>query len=266
MSFSKLLLIALLLIGSTGCSIFQEQDETAGWSVEQFYAEAKDALNSKDYARAIELYKKLEARYPYGRYTQQAQLETAYAHYKAAERESAIAAAERFISLHPRHPNVDYAYYLRGLASFQEGNGFLERFLPQDPATRDPSAARESFGYFRELIERFPNSRYRADAVARMTKLRNDLARSEVLVADYYLRRGAHMAAANRGKYVVENYQGTPAVADALEVMVKAYRSLGQQNLASDALRVLELNHPEHPGLEELRQPVAATPVVPADE
>jgi outer membrane protein assembly factor BamD len=241
---SLLALMLFVLIG-TGCSVFKEYDETAGWDASQLYNAAKEALNDSDYEKAIKLYGKLEARFPYGRYTQQAQLETAYAHYKAGESEAAIAAAERFIKLHPRHPNVDYAYYMRGLASFEPGRNFLERFFPQDGAQRDPTAARESFRYFSELIQRFPQSRYSQDAVQRMTYLRNSLARYEVQVADYYLRRGAHLAAANRGKYVLENYDRTPSVPDALAVMVQAYRQMKMTDLADSAYRVLEQNHPE---------------------
>jgi outer membrane protein assembly factor BamD len=241
---SLLALMLFVLIG-TGCSVFKEYDETAGWDASQLYNAAKEALNDNDYEKAIKLYGKLEARFPYGRYTQQAQLETAYAHYKAGESEAAIAAAERFIKLHPRHPNVDYAYYMRGLASFEPGRNFLERFFPQDGAQRDPTAARESFRYFSELIQRFPQSRYSQDAVQRMTYLRNSLARYEVQVADYYLRRGAHLAAANRGKYVLENYDRTPSVPDALAVMVQAYRQMKMTDLADSAYRVLEQNHPE---------------------
>lgn len=241
----SLLALMLFVLTGTGCSVFKEYDETAGWDASQLYNAAKEALNDNDYEKAIKFYGKLEARFPYGRYTQQAQLETAYAHYKAGESEAAIAAAERFIKLHPRHPNVDYAYYMRGLASFEPGRNFLERFFPQDGAQRDPTAARESFRYFSELVQRFPQSRYSQDAVQRMTYLRNSLARYEVLVADYYLRRGAHLAAANRGKYVLENYERTPAVPDALAVMVQAYREMKMTDLADSAYRVLEQNHPE---------------------
>lgn len=241
----RLLAIILLVLASTGCSIFREHDETAGWDASQLYNAAKEALNDSDYEKAIKLYGRLEARFPYGRYTQQAQLETAYAHYKAGEPEAAIAAADRFIRLHPRHPNVDYAYYMRGLASFDAGRNFLERFFPQDGAQRDPTAARESFRYFSELVQRFPQSRYSQDAVQRMTYLRNNLARYEIIVADYYLRRGAPLAAANRGKYVLENYERTPSVPDALEVMVRAYREMEMTDLADATYRVLEKNHPE---------------------
>jgi len=257
MRFLRILSIFSLLLLS-GCASLSE-DETEGWTVEQFYQTAKEALDNGDYATAIEYFTKLEARYPYGRYAQQAQLETIYAHYKDSEPASAVAAADRFIKLHPRHPNVDYAYYLRGLATYEQGEGAFESLFPQDKAQRDPASLRESFNYFKELVTRFPDSRYTPDAIERMTELRNTLARHELLVADYYLRRGSYLAAVNRAKYVLENYQRSTAIPDALALMVKAYRLMGMKDLADDALRVLEMNHPEHPALLELKTGKRAT-------
>lgn len=256
MRLYKLSIVLLWLLALGGCAALTE-DETAKWTARDFYETAKEALDSGDYQTAISYFSKLEARYPYGRYAQQAQLETIYAHYKASETEAAIAAAERFIKLHPLHPNVDYAYYLRGLASFEPGKGLLSNVFPQDPAKVDPNHARRSFGYFKELVERFPKSRYAEDAVQRMTHLRNSLARYEILVAEYYLKRGAFEAAANRGKYVLENYSRTPSVPDALGIMVRAYRKMAMPELAKDSLRVLEQNHPNHPLLRELNSPAA---------
>jgi len=241
----SLLALMLFVLTGTGCSFIKEYDETAGWDASQLYNTAKEALNDGDYEKAIRFYNKLEASFPYGRYTQQAQLETTYAHYKDGEAEAAIAAADRFIKLHPRHANVDYAYYMRGLASFEPGQNFLQRFFPQDGAQRDPTAAREAFRYFSELVQRFPQSRYNQDAVQRMTYLRNNLARYEIQVADYYMRRGAHLAAANRGKYVLEHYERTPSIPDALEIMVRAYREMAMNDLADAAYRMLEKNYPE---------------------
>lgn len=253
MRFPKILSIFSLVWLLAGCSILTE-DETASWSVEKFYETAKEALDDGDYQTAIDYYTKLEARYPYGRYAQQAQLETIYAHYKADEPALSVVAADRFIKLHPRHPSVDYAYYMRGLATFDQGSALLEAIFPQDRAQRDPASIRESFNYFKELVSRYPNSRYTPDALQRMQVLRNYLARHELHVADYYLRRGSYLAAANRAKYVLENYQRSTAIPDALVVMVKAYRLMGMQDLANDALRVLELNHPDHPALADLRE------------
>jgi outer membrane protein assembly factor BamD len=233
--------LVFLLGGCAGLN----QDPTAKWSAAEFYSEAKSALDEGNYERAIELYGKLEARYPYGPYAEQAQLEIAYAHYKGEEPAAAVGAAERFIKLHPTHPNVDYAYYLRAIASFDPPPGFLERFAPQDPADRDPSAARTAFNNFKELTERFPDSKYAQDAGKRMVHLRNLLARHEIKAADFYMRRGAWLAAANRAKYVVENYQQTPAIADALAILVTAYREMKMLDLAQDAEKVLQLNYPD---------------------
>ncbi len=245
MRYIKLFAAALVLV-LAGCSGL-ESDETAGWSASQVYEEAKLAMKEADYPRALDLYSKLEARFPYGRYAQQAQLETIYAHYRAEEPDAAIAAADRFIKLHPRHSNVDYAYYMRGLASFDTDLGFLANLLPKDPTQRDPEMARESFRYFRELATRFPESRYTEDAIKRMALLRNNLAKYEVQVADYYMKREAWLAAANRAKYVLENYERTPSIPEALGIMVTAYREMEMPTLAEDALRILRLNYPEHP-------------------
>lgn len=257
MRFPKILSIFSLVWLLASCSILT-QEETADWDADKFYQTAKEALDNGDYTTAIEYYTKLEARYPYGRYAQQAQLETIYAHYKADEPASAVAAADRFIKLHPRHPGVDYAYYMRGLATFDEGSNLMEAVFPKDRSQRDPGSIRESFNYFRELVTRYPKSRYTPDAINRMKLLRNYLAKHELHAADYYLRRGSYLAAANRAKYVLENYQRTPAIPDALVTMVKAYRLMNMPDLANDALRVLEMNHPDHPGLAELRESNAA--------
>lgn len=239
--------IAILAFGFalSGCGLLPEvADETAGWSAQRLYAEAKDNLNDGNYERAIKLYETLEARYPYGRYAQQAQLEVAYAYYKDQEPISAIAAADRFIKLHPNHPNVDYAYYLKGLANFTEDQSLFSRFSDQDMSERDPRAARESFAAFKELVTRFPDSKYAEDARARMKYLVNALAANEVHVAKYYLKREAYVAAANRAKSVVVNYPETPAIEEALAIMVVAYDKLGIQDLRDDARRVLALNFP----------------------
>jgi len=244
----------LLVLLTAGCGLLPEQiDETKDWSANKFYSEAKAALTEGDYETAIKHFETLQARYPYGRYAQQAQMEIVYAYYKYDEPESAIAAADRFIRLHPRHPHVDYVYYLKGLVNFERERGLIDRYLPQDPTQRDPGAARQSFLDFSELVRQFPDSKYAADAVQRMRYLRNNLAQYEVNVADYYMRRGAYVAAANRAKYVVENYPRTPANASALGIMAKAYKILKLEDLSDDALRVLKLNYPDHPAIAEVQ-------------
>ncbi len=232
-------------LGLAGCGLFPDvQDETAGWSAQKLYAEAKDNLNGGDYEKAVKLYEILESRYPYGRYAQQAQLEIAYAYYKDQEPISAIAACDRFIKLHPSHPNVDYAYYLKGLANFTEDLGLLSQISSQDMSERDPKAARDSFISFKELITLFPDSKYAEDAKARMKYLVNAISANEVHVARYYLKREAYVAAANRAKNVVTNYPETPSIEEALAIMVVAYDKLGIKDLRDDALRVLKLNYP----------------------
>ena len=229
-----------------GCGLLPDQiDETAGWSANKLYSEAKDAMNDGAYDKAIKFYEKLESRYPYGRYAQQAQLEVAYAYYKQDEKASAIAACDRFIRLHPNHPNVDYAYYLKGLVNFNEDLGMLGYVSMQDLTERDPKAAKESFDAFRELVSRFPESRYAADATARMKYLVNALSAHEVHVADYYMRRGAYVAAVNRAQDAIKTYPDAPANEKALFVLVKAYDALGMNDLRDDAERVMRKNFPD---------------------
>ncbi|MFN3987773.1 MAG: outer membrane protein assembly factor BamD [Rhodocyclaceae bacterium] len=242
--FRSLAVIGALLLG--GCGLLPEQaDETAGWSAQRIYSEAKDALNDGAYDRAIRLYERLEARFPYGPLAQQAQIEVAYAHYKSNAPALAIAAADRFIRLHPNHPHVDYAYYLKGLATFNEDLGLLGGLANQDLSERDPKGARESFETFRELVTRFPDSRYAEDSRLRMQYLVNSLAAHEVHVARYYMRRGAHVAAINRAQAAVKDFPDTPAVEEALFILVKSYDALNMPDPRDDAERVMRANFPD---------------------
>lgn len=235
-------LFALLLLVS-GCSLFpDEEDMTKGWSASKFYSEASASMSEGDYETAIKHYEGLEARFPFGRYAMQAQLDAAYAYYRNGDQEQAIAAADRFIKLHPNHPYVDYAFYMKGLVNFNRNMGLFDRFLPIDSSQRDSSAAMDSFNDFSELIRRYPGSKYSADAKKRLIYLRNNIAASHVHAARYYMKRGAYLAAANRCVKVVENYQRTPSIKDALEIMIDAYDKLGMERLASDAKRVYALN------------------------
>ncbi|WP_330114997.1 outer membrane protein assembly factor BamD [Pseudomonas sp. JS3066] len=247
MQVKHLLLIATLALTAACSSNKEVVDENL--SEAELYQQAQADLDNSSYTPAIAKLKALESRYPFGRYAEQAQLELIYAYYKNVEPEAAKSAAERFIRLHPQHPNADYAYYLKGLASFEQDRGLLARFLPLDMTKRDPGAARDSYNEFAQLTSRYPNSRYAPDAKQRMIYLRNLLAAYEIHVADYYLTRQAYVAAANRGRYVVENFQETPAVGDGLAVMVEAYQRLGLNDLAASSLETLKLNYPEHPQL-----------------
>ncbi|MEM7027067.1 MAG: outer membrane protein assembly factor BamD [Pseudomonadota bacterium] len=249
------LITLLLIILLCACSAFGEKDDdTINWSADRLYAEARGALDSGNYTDAVDFYQKLEARFPFGTHAQQALIDLAYAHYKNDEPEAAIGAADRFIKLYPQNQHVDYAYYLKGLTNFNRGKGLAQRLLPRDEAQRDPGSAQQSFQDFNELVRKFPESDYRADAEQRMRFLRNNLAENEVYVATYYMRRGAFVAAVNRARYVIENFQRTPSVPDALLILAKAYRVLEMEDLANDAIRVLENNYPNHPGLNDVKR------------
>ena len=234
------------------CSFIDKHDPTAGYSAEKLYREAKEALDGGQYDLAIKRYETLESRFPYGRYSQQGQLEIAYAYYKQSEQASAVAATERFMKLHPNHPNVDYAYYLKGLVYFNEDLGLLGKISRQDRTERDPKAARESFDAFKELVQRYPQSKYTPDALARMKYLVNALASHEVHVARYYMKRGAYVAASNRAQYALRNYPQAPAQEDALLIMIQAYDVLGMHELRNDAERVLRKNFPDSAQLKSV--------------
>ncbi|HIF54989.1 MAG TPA: outer membrane protein assembly factor BamD [Methylococcaceae bacterium] len=242
-----------------GCETLQnfkfEGSEAAnkysGWDAKQFHDNARAAMEKENYIKAIKLYETLEARYPFGDYAAQTQLDVAYAYFKNEDPDSAIAATDRFIKIHPRSPNVDYAYYLKGLINFNRGIGFLERFLPTDSSQRNPSNVQESYNNFQELTRRFPESKYAPDAKQRMLSLRNNLAMYEIHVARFYMKRRAYVSAANRASYVVKEFQRTPAVPYALQVMQAAYTKLGLDDLAADAARVYQENFPDGPPVLE---------------
>lgn len=235
--------VAAGLIG--GCASVRNFDETRGWPAPKLYAEARDEMNSRNWARAIKLYETLESRYPFGRYSQQAMLELAYSQWKEAEPIPAIATLDRFLKLYPTHPSADYAWYLRGLINFNNDLGLLGFLSRQDVSERDPRSARESFDSFRELLTRFPESRYAPDAAARMKFIVNMLASHEVHVARYYLRKGAYVAAANRAQTALTTYPQAPANEEGLLIMVKAYDAMGLADLRNDAERVMRANFPK---------------------
>lgn len=231
-------------------------DRTKDWTPERFYQEAKQQLEDGNLATAIKYFEQLESRYPYGRYTEQAQLELIYAHYKDNEPALSLAAADRFIRLHPTHPNVDYAYYLKGLVNFHGERNIVLALLgsKDDLIDRDPKGTRESYEAFRELAERFPNSRYAEDARQRMIYLRDAQARYEVRVARHYFDKGAYVATVNRCKQVLEQYPRTSAIEDALGLQAKAYQEMGLTKLREDNVRVLRTNFPESKYLKEFDQ------------
>jgi outer membrane protein assembly factor BamD len=231
----------------SGCGIFsgKEVDETRGWSAQKLYAEARQELADRNWENAIKHYERIESRYPFGRFAQQAMIEVAYAHWKNEDAASALASIDRFVKLHPNHPSADYMYYLRGLINFNDDLGILGFFSGQDLSERDPKAAAEAFVSFKELVTRFPESKYAPDAVQRMNYLVNALASHEVHVARYYMKRKAYVAAANRTQYALKTYPGAPANEEGLVIMVKAYDAMGMTALRDDAERVLKKNFPD---------------------
>ena len=243
----KLLVVVAtsVLLGLSGCGMLPERsDETQKWSAEKLYAEARGEMSAGQYEAAIKLFQRLESNYPFGTYATQAQMEIAYAHYKAQDQAEAMAAVERFIKLHPNHPQVDYMYYLRGLINFNDQIGFLSVIYAQDPTERDPKATREAFAAFKALVDKFPNSKYTPDAIARMNYLINAMAAYEVHVANYYYRRGAYLAAVNRAQNAVGEYPQSPAREEALFIMIRSYDKLGMLTLRDDTQRVFQLNYP----------------------
>ena len=237
----------LVLIGASlaGCNLLPEvKDETATWSAERIYKDAHESLLEANYTRAIKLFDTLESRFPYGRLAQQSILEGAFANFRQGEATTAIAACERFIRTYPNHPNVDYAYYLKGLINFREDQGLLGYVVETDLSERDPKMKKEAYSAFRELITKFPDSRYAGDAAERMRYLTNALAGYEVHVARYYYNRGAYVAAANRAQATLLNYPKTPANEDALVLMMQSYDKLGMAQLRDDTQRVLKESFP----------------------
>jgi outer membrane protein assembly factor BamD len=233
--------VALLLGGCTSVV----EDQTAGWSPNKIYAEAKDEMSSGGYDKAVTLLEKLEGRAAGTPLAQQAQLDKAYAHYKTGESAQAIATLDRFMKLHPASPALDYALYLKGIVNFNDDLGMFASITRQDLAERDQKAAKESFEAFKELSTRYPSSRYTPDAIQRMAYIVNSLAQYEVHVARYYFGKGAYVAAISRAQITVSDYQGVPAVEEALFIMLKSYDALGMTQLRDDTRRVLEKNYPK---------------------
>jgi outer membrane protein assembly factor BamD len=198
---------------------------------------------------AVITYKRLVAQYPYGNYTEQALIETAYAQYKMGDNEEAISSIDRFIRTYPTHRNVAYMYYLRGLVNSSRDTVFLQKVWKLDASRRDLATPNQAYNDFTIVTERYPNSRYAADARQRMVALRNLFARHEIETALYYLRRDAWIAAADRAKYLLETYPQSEFQNDAVAVLAEAYTRLGNETLAADAKRVLQQNEPDHPYL-----------------
>jgi outer membrane protein assembly factor BamD len=237
-------LLAGTALWIAGCASTVPEDKTANWSPNRIYAEAKDELNSGSYDKATLLLEKLEGRAAGTPLAQQAQLEKAYAHYRANEPAQALATIDRFMKLHPASPAIDYALYLKGIINFNDDLGMFSFLTRQDLSERDQKAAKESFESFKELATRFPSSKYTPDARLRMNYIVNSLAQYEVHVARYYYQRGAYLAAVNRAQIALADYRDVPALEEALYIMVRSYEALGMSQLQEDSKRVLETNYP----------------------
>lgn len=240
-------LLLAAIISLSACSSKEEEYTTEA----DLYQAINEQLERSQWEAAIKNLNTMEENFPFGTYAEQCQLELIYAHYQSGEPDAAIATANRFIRLHPQHRNVDYAYYMLGMSTFTKDAGLFDRVMPMDMSKRDPGAARESLGHFTQLLNRFPDSSYAVDAKKRMLHLRNRLARNEIHVANYYFKRGAYVAALGRGRYVLENYPQTPAIPDALAVMIQAYHLMELPAQSDEMLAILKLNYPNYPALKE---------------
>ncbi len=241
-------LSVFLLLTLTACSIFDPlptgtpNDATSNLTAEELYQQAKGEMNENNFGDAIKLYEKLQSRYPYGQYAQQSMLEMAYASYRQGEPDAAVSTLDRFLKQFPNHAHADYAYYLKGLATFNGELSLLGSIAGQDPSERDPQGAQESFAAFKELETRFPNSKYTPDARLRMQYLANSLGLHELHIAEYYLRRGAYIAAINRAQGIIKQYPNSPSTRQALGIMIQSYDAMGMTQLRDDTKRVLAAN------------------------
>lgn len=250
---TALLLILLVALTASGCTTvkgwFKDEDANEGVPVEELYSKGHEQIRDGNYASAVETYKRLVAQYPYGPYTEQALIETAYAQYKSGKDDDAVSTIDRFIRTYPTHRNTGYMYYLRGLTNSSNDTVFLQRVWRLDASRRDLATPQQAYNDFSIVTERYPNSRYAADAGERMVKLRNMFARHELETALYYMRRGAWVAATQRANYLLETYPQSEHQNDAVAVLAEAYAKLGNEALAADAQRVLRANEPDHPQL-----------------
>ena len=248
------LIFSIALLVNCSWMGFNDEESTenqeSGYTEREFYDKIQKSLKAKNWQLAIGNLQLLESQFPFGKYAEQSQLELIYAQFMSSDYASSIASAERFIRLHPQHPNVDYAIYVKGLSEFNQSGRLFDGLFNLDNSSRDIGTARESFSTLGQLIEQYPNSPYAPDARQRLISLRNQLARSEINVANYYFSRGALVAAANRGQFVVENFQQSPAVADGLAVMAQAYHMMEKDELAENAVKVLAANFPDYPQLD----------------
>lgn len=254
LKFIRSLAVVCVFLTLSGCASNNAPSIDNRESAEAIYNQAKRSLNQGDFITAVDTFEVLGARYPFGTYTQQAQLDVAFAFLKQDEFDSAIDASDRFIKLYPRNENIDYAYYIKGVSNFSRGGSAMERIFPRDMAKVNQNWLRAAFSDFDTLVRRFPDSEYVPDALDRMTFLKDEMARHELITARFYYERGAMVAVVNRVNFLLENFNGSKHVPNALALMASAYESLGQNQLREDTLRVLLLTDPEHPAVQQLEQ------------
>lgn len=243
----KTFLLSLMILGLSSCSAFKQKadaDATSGYSANKLFQDARASLKSQNYETAIKQYELLEAKYPLGRFAQQALLEQAYAYYKFEEPDTALDTIDRYMRIYPRSPRMDYALYLRGLVNFGRGGSIIDKVFPRNFSDLDGVRQKEAFHDFSTLLNRHPDSPYADDAKKRMHYLKNTLGETEVNVAKYYMKRGAYLAAFNRADYAIKHHQGTPAIIEALQIKICAAKKLGKNDLANDTQRILKLNFP----------------------
>lgn len=244
----KIVLVLLPLLVLSGCaSMPTPSQKYAKFTADQLYQTAEIKLAKRDYRDSIEAYEALDTLYPFAKNSQQAQLDVIYAYFENDDMPSSSAAAERYIRLYPRADNVDYAYYMKGVANFYQDRGWFQRYLPTDQAVRDPGTMGEAYKNFEILLKLFPHSRYAPDARQRLVYLRNMLGQYQQEVAAFYLEKQAYVAAINRSKIVLTQYAQTPACQKAMVIMIQAYRALHLDQQAADATTVLQLNYPGTP-------------------
>ena len=255
------LIITCLL---SGCSfldkMLEEEDTTVGLTAAELYGEGKEFLNLEDFNNAIKYFEVLESRFPFGKYSTQAMLDLSYAYYASEQRDKAIIEINRFIRLYPNHPEVSYAYYLRALANFDNDANVLTRFFGYDPSRYDVTALKESFNDFSIVVNRYPETKYADDSLNRLIYIRNQIARNELYIAEYYSKRSAHIAAIERIKYMLENYGGTPSTEKGLLILVESYNNLNMRQLAFDSARVLKKNYPEY-NIEERNRKIVVSKI-----
>jgi len=251
--FNKFILLLCFCLFLPACSYFstEKKGKYEGWTVEQFVSAGKEAVEDEQYKKAIKILEQLDSRYPFGDHSSQAQLDLSYAYYKNNDTEAATASAQRFIKTHPRHENIDYAYYLKGLVNFNHNLGFIDRYIPSDATQRDMVFIQSSYLNFQELVRRFPNSKYAPDAKQRMIFLNNAMARHELHVARFYMDREAFLAAINRVNYILAHYKTAPALPYALKLQIEAYKILDLYDLAANAQTIYDHNYPNGPTLPE---------------